>query len=197
MSPARCFTTRETPSCGRASGAGRSPPTARRGATWAPIRSWRPTWPTPWATSRRLRRRPLIEHLLFWQDWISYPAKFQLAACGVAITLGPGRGGALRPPATARAGDARGAARLARAHLFGRLRLASLPVERPRRDRREADGRAQGKRRKLRTGVDRRAGRRRRIRAGRAPRRLAPRSAWPATRKAGSPSGRWWYTELL
>ncbi|MGO9112953.1 MAG: hypothetical protein ACLP9L_27280 [Thermoguttaceae bacterium] len=34
-----------------------------------------------------LRRRPLIEHILFWQDWISYPAKFQLAACGVGITL--------------------------------------------------------------------------------------------------------------
>ena len=34
-----------------------------------------------------LRRRPLIEYLLFWQDWISYPAKFQLAACGVGFTL--------------------------------------------------------------------------------------------------------------
>jgi hypothetical protein len=34
-----------------------------------------------------VRRRPLIEHILFWQDWISYPAKFQLAACGVGITL--------------------------------------------------------------------------------------------------------------
>jgi hypothetical protein len=25
--------------------------------------------------------------VLFWQGWISYPAKFQLAACGVAITF--------------------------------------------------------------------------------------------------------------
>ncbi len=33
------------------------------------------------------RHRPLIEYLLFWQDWISYPAKFQLTACGVGITL--------------------------------------------------------------------------------------------------------------
>ncbi len=34
-----------------------------------------------------LRRRPLIEHILFWQDWISYPAKFQFAACGVGVTF--------------------------------------------------------------------------------------------------------------
>jgi tetratricopeptide (TPR) repeat protein len=34
-------------------------------------------------------RRPLIEHLLFWQDWISYPGKFHLAACGVTLTLVP------------------------------------------------------------------------------------------------------------
>ncbi len=33
------------------------------------------------------RHRPLIEYLLFWQDWISYPGKFQLAAYGVGITL--------------------------------------------------------------------------------------------------------------
>ena len=32
-------------------------------------------------------RRPLVEHLLFWQDWLSYPAKFQWAACGVGITF--------------------------------------------------------------------------------------------------------------
>jgi tetratricopeptide (TPR) repeat protein len=34
-----------------------------------------------------LRSRPLVEYLLFWQDWLSYPAKFQIAACGVAVTL--------------------------------------------------------------------------------------------------------------
>ena len=34
-----------------------------------------------------LRRRPLIEYILFWQDWISYPAKFQLGACAVGVTL--------------------------------------------------------------------------------------------------------------
>ena len=33
------------------------------------------------------RRRPLVEHLLFWQDWISYPAKFSLAAAGVAVAM--------------------------------------------------------------------------------------------------------------
>lgn len=32
-------------------------------------------------------RRPLIEHLLFWQDWVSYPAKFALAALGVAASI--------------------------------------------------------------------------------------------------------------
>ena len=32
-------------------------------------------------------RRPLVEHLLFWQDWISYPAKFQLAAAGIGLTF--------------------------------------------------------------------------------------------------------------
>jgi hypothetical protein len=31
--------------------------------------------------------RPLVEYLLFWQDWISYPAKVQLAACGTVITV--------------------------------------------------------------------------------------------------------------
>ena len=33
------------------------------------------------------RRRSLVEHLLFWQDWISYPAKYSLAAFAVAIAL--------------------------------------------------------------------------------------------------------------
>ena len=33
-------------------------------------------------------RRPLVEHLLFWQDWVSYPAKFTLAALGVAASTG-------------------------------------------------------------------------------------------------------------
>jgi len=37
----------------------------------------------PSATSRR----PLIEYLLFWQDWVSYPDKFFLAALGIAVTL--------------------------------------------------------------------------------------------------------------
>jgi hypothetical protein len=32
-------------------------------------------------------RRPLIEYLLFWQDWLSYPAKFQLTAAGVMATF--------------------------------------------------------------------------------------------------------------
>ena len=32
-------------------------------------------------------RRPLIEHLLFWQDWVSYPGKFHMAATGVAVTF--------------------------------------------------------------------------------------------------------------
>jgi hypothetical protein len=33
------------------------------------------------------RRRPLVEHLLFWQDWLSYPGKFTLAAAGVGFAL--------------------------------------------------------------------------------------------------------------
>jgi tetratricopeptide (TPR) repeat protein len=32
-------------------------------------------------------RRPLVEHLLFWQDWISYPDKFYLAATAVGLTF--------------------------------------------------------------------------------------------------------------
>jgi len=32
-------------------------------------------------------RRPLIEYLLFWQDWLSYPAKFHLAASAAAVTF--------------------------------------------------------------------------------------------------------------
>jgi len=36
-----------------------------------------------------VHRRPVIEHLLFWQDWVSYPGKFYLAACGVGLTLVP------------------------------------------------------------------------------------------------------------
>jgi hypothetical protein len=32
-------------------------------------------------------RRPLVEHLLFWQDWVSYPGKFFLAAIGVGLAL--------------------------------------------------------------------------------------------------------------
>ena len=36
------------------------------------------------------RRKPVIEYLLFWQDWLSYPAKFHLVgvAAGVAFVLG-------------------------------------------------------------------------------------------------------------
>ncbi len=36
------------------------------------------------------RRRPLVEHLFFWQDWISYPDKFSLAAVGVGLTFALG-----------------------------------------------------------------------------------------------------------
>lgn len=32
-------------------------------------------------------RRPLIGYLFFWQDWISYPAKFQLAAVAAVIAF--------------------------------------------------------------------------------------------------------------
>lgn len=32
-------------------------------------------------------RRPLVEHLLFWQSWISYPDKFLLAALAVGLTF--------------------------------------------------------------------------------------------------------------
>ena len=34
-----------------------------------------------------VRRRPLLEHVLFWQDWVSYPKKFPLAAVGVGLTF--------------------------------------------------------------------------------------------------------------
>ncbi len=34
-----------------------------------------------------VRRRPLVEHLLFWQDWVSYPDKFLLAAFSVGLTF--------------------------------------------------------------------------------------------------------------
>mgnify|MGYP000920182306 FL=1 len=34
-----------------------------------------------------VRRRPLVEYLLFWQDWVSYPNKFFLAAAGVGLTF--------------------------------------------------------------------------------------------------------------
>ena len=34
-----------------------------------------------------VRRRPLVEYLLFWQDWFSYPEKFYLAAVGVGVTF--------------------------------------------------------------------------------------------------------------
>ena len=33
------------------------------------------------------RRRPFVEHVLFWQDWISYPDKFYLAAAAVVLTF--------------------------------------------------------------------------------------------------------------
>ena len=137
-----------------------------------------------------LRHRPLIEYLLFWQDWISYPAKFQLAACGVGITL------ALAV-----------AALFVRRRLLTRAMLAGLAlslvlivsaaydwyryaVERPRRHRSETDDRAQGKRRKLRTRVDHRAGRRRRIRSGRTPRRLDLDPSGRRPGRVGSRQGR-------
>jgi len=33
------------------------------------------------------QRRPLIETLLFWQDWLSYPEKFYLLAAAAAVTF--------------------------------------------------------------------------------------------------------------
>jgi hypothetical protein len=35
-------------------------------------------------------RRPILEYLLFWQDWVSYPAKFRLltAVAGFVLLLG-------------------------------------------------------------------------------------------------------------
>lgn len=35
----------------------------------------------------RPRQRPLIETLLFWQNWLSYPEKYYLAALAVVVTL--------------------------------------------------------------------------------------------------------------
>jgi len=35
-------------------------------------------------------RRPLIRHILFWQDWLSYPAKFHLAAALCLLTFAGG-----------------------------------------------------------------------------------------------------------
>jgi tetratricopeptide (TPR) repeat protein len=35
-------------------------------------------------------RRPLVEYLLFWQDWLSYPETFQLLAAAAAVTLACG-----------------------------------------------------------------------------------------------------------
>ncbi len=32
-------------------------------------------------------RRPVVEYLLFWQDWLSYPAKFYLADAAAAATF--------------------------------------------------------------------------------------------------------------
>ncbi len=31
--------------------------------------------------------RPLVEYVFFWQDWLSYPGKFQLSSIGAAVTL--------------------------------------------------------------------------------------------------------------
>jgi tetratricopeptide (TPR) repeat protein len=32
-------------------------------------------------------RRSVLDHILFWQDWISYPAKFQLVLAGALVTF--------------------------------------------------------------------------------------------------------------
>ena len=34
------------------------------------------------------RRRPVIETILFWQDWLSYPEKFYLALAAAMVTFG-------------------------------------------------------------------------------------------------------------
>ncbi len=49
------------------------------------------------AESRAARRRPVVEHLLFWQNWLSYPEKFSLAAALVAVTLALGLGAVVVP----------------------------------------------------------------------------------------------------
>ncbi len=32
-------------------------------------------------------RKPILNHILFWQDWISYPTKFRMAAAATAATF--------------------------------------------------------------------------------------------------------------
>ena len=82
-----CCTTRETPSCRPASAAG--PIAAYRQAR-------RYLGPDPFLEANlayalgnqpAVRRRPLVEYVLFWQDWISYPDKFHLAAGCVGATF--------------------------------------------------------------------------------------------------------------
>ena len=75
----------------------------------------------PGETSRPPQRRTLIEHMLFWQDWISYPAKFQLAACGVGVSLLLAVAALVHQTAAADAGDARGTVPHRGAHRFRRL----------------------------------------------------------------------------
>ena len=76
-----------------------------------------------------LRRRPLIEHVLFWQDWISYPAKFQLAACGVGTTLALALAALFVRRRLLERATMSGLGYRAGARLLGRLRLVSLLVE--------------------------------------------------------------------
>ena len=40
--------------------------------------------------SSTTRKRPMIEHLMFWQNWLSYQAKIYLAAAAAAVTFGLG-----------------------------------------------------------------------------------------------------------
>lgn len=41
----------------------------------------------PAGTSASVTGRPLIEYLFFWQDWLSYPEKFQLTAAAAVATF--------------------------------------------------------------------------------------------------------------
>ena len=112
---------------GRATRPAPSPPIGRPNAISPGTATWKKISSPRWAATLPATHRPVLETILFWQNWLSYPEKFYLAAAAAIATFLVAAVG-LCSPGGVRCAQMVWAGLLAyrRAGVLGRLRLASF-----------------------------------------------------------------------